>query len=227
MFIYSLLTFALAAIPSALSQSSDPTVLVGTWSSGSGAVVTGQFANPANMTFNYPLTAGVGFAFSDDGYYELARYRFNSNGSQPACITGVLQWSHGKYVVETNGSLTLHPLGDGFQQVQDPCAAESNFIEDYNITELFDHFQLFQDPTDGPKLHLFEFDGTPVAPLFQLYSTPNMLPTEKLRNVSSVLDPSTSNLLALNNNGARSWTPSGVVSLVGSVFAVGLSTLFY
>ena len=41
------------------------------------------------------------------------------------------------------------------------------------------------DPTDGPKLHLFEFDGTPVAPLFQTSTTPNMLPTEKLRNTTS------------------------------------------
>ena len=40
------------------------------------------------------------------------------------------------------------------------------------------------DPVDGPKLHLYRFDGSPVAPTFQLSATPEMLPTQLLRNVT-------------------------------------------
>ena len=81
-------------------------------------------------------------------------------------------------------------------------------MQDYNYTELFQSWRIFLDPSDGPKLHLFEFDGTPVAPLFQVVrpilsaikevtnadlrlqsATPNMLPTQVLRNVTES-DPS-------------------------------------
>jgi hypothetical protein len=77
----------------------------------------------------------------------------------------------------------LHPFNDGYQQIQDPCAAESNFIEDYNNTELYRNFAIFQDLTQGPKLHLFQFDGAPLAPQFQVSTTPIMLPTQQLRNL--------------------------------------------
>ncbi|KAI0350180.1 hypothetical protein OH77DRAFT_1431328 [Trametes cingulata] len=225
MFVASLLALAFAAIPSVLSQG-DITDLVGTWSSGSKAVVTGQFANPANLTFNYPKTTGVSYAFSSDGFYEVARYRFNGNGAKPQCITGVLNWHHGTFQMLPNGSLVLTPFGDGYQQIQDPCAAETNFIENYNDTELYNSWQLFHDINDGPKLHLFNFDGSPVAPLFQVYSTPNMLPTEPLRNVTPTIDAA--NLLATNGApgaGARSWSSAGFVSVVSGAVALGLSSL--
>lgn len=144
-------------------------------------------------------------------------------GSNPTCITGVLNWHHGTFQLVDNGSIILTPFGDGYQQIQDPCAAESNFIEDYNQTELLSQWQIFQDLQDGPKLHLFGADGTPVAPLFQVYSTANMLPTQRLRNVSTVLDAQS--LLAMNNAGARSWTPASVVSVVSGVFALGVASL--
>ena len=80
----------------------------------------------------------------------------------------------------------MTPLGDGFQQVQDPCAAVSNFIENYNDTELYSSWQIFQDPTAGFKLHMFEADGTPVSPMFQVSVDPQMLPTQLLRNVTPV-----------------------------------------
>ncbi|KAL1946155.1 hypothetical protein VTO73DRAFT_15282 [Trametes versicolor] len=227
MFVYSLLALALAAAPAAAidyTAAHNVTPITGTWSSGSKAVLTGNFANPANLSFNYPKNTGVSYAFSDAGFYEVARYRFNSNGSNPTCITGVLNWHHGTFQLVDNGSIVLTPFGDGYQQIQDPCAAESNFIEDYNKTELLSQWQIFNDPVDGPKLHLFESDGTPVAPLYQVYSTANMLPTEKLRNVTAVAD--VSSLLALNTNtGARSWTPASAVAMVSSVFALGLASL--
>jgi hypothetical protein len=79
----------------------------------------------------------------------------------------------------------MTPLGDGYQQIQDPCAAVSNFLENYNDTELYQSWRIFQDPqTLGFKLHLFQFDGSPLAPQFQVSTTPNMLPTTLLRNVT-------------------------------------------
>lgn len=74
------------------------------------------------------------------------------------------------------------PFGDGFQQIQDPCAPVSNFIETYNFTELYTMWRIFNDVTDGFKLHLFQFDGAPVAPQYLITTTPTMHPTRALRN---------------------------------------------
>ncbi|KAJ7123348.1 chaperone for protein-folding within the ER, fungal-domain-containing protein [Mycena filopes] len=170
------------------------TPIVGTWSSGSQHVVPGAgFANPAQESFTYPNTTGVGYSFSDDGWYEIARYRFASNASEPNCIIGTVVWAHGHYDLLGNGSIVLTPLGDGYQQVQAPCAATSNFMQNYNFTELFVSWQIFTDVTFGPKLHLFQFDGSPVAPLFRLSQQPNMLPKQMLRNVSATVVTTTSN----------------------------------
>ncbi|KAJ7274586.1 chaperone for protein-folding within the ER, fungal-domain-containing protein [Mycena haematopus] len=169
------------------------TPIYGTWSSGSRHVVPGPgFANPAQESFTYPNTTGVGYSFSDDGWYEIARYRFASNASEPNCIIGTVVWVHGTYELVNNGSIILTPAGDGYQQVQAPCAATSNFIQNYNFTELMQSWQIFMDQNDGPKLHLFQFDGSPVAPLFQLSTEPNMLPKQVLRNVSGNVVTTTS-----------------------------------
>jgi len=195
MLFTSVLTLVLASLARpTLAQDDNPniaydaahnaTAIYGTWSSGSKAVLTGAgFANPANMTFTYPKTTGVSYSFSQNGYYEISRYRFKSNGSEPTCITGIIGWVHGKYTLNNNGSISMVPLGDGFQQIQDPCAAVSNFMEPFNYTEYYKGWRIFTDPTLGYKLHLFQFDGSPVAPLFQISTTPNMLPTTVLRNV--------------------------------------------
>jgi len=163
------------------------TPITGTWSSGAKNVLTGSgFANPANMTFKYPATTGVSYSFTNDGFYEISRYRFNSNGSQPTCIIGVVVWVHGTYILNPNGSISMTPFGDGYQQVQNPCAAVSNFIQLYNDTEYYQSWRIFLDPTDGPHLHLFAFDGEPVNPQKLVSASPNMLPTQLLRNVTTV-----------------------------------------
>jgi hypothetical protein len=109
-------------------------------------------------------------------------------GTNPTCITGLLVWTHGTYALQTNGSIVLTPFGDGYQQVQDPCAAVSNFVQDYNYTELISYWRIFHDgTTGGNKLHLWDFDGTPMAPQFQVSTTANMLPTQKLRNSTQTL----------------------------------------
>lgn len=105
-------------------------------------------------------------------------------GSYPNCPTIVLNWSHGTFQLAPNGSILFTPVGDGFQQIQDPCAARSDFVEVYNDTELYQSWQIFTDPTDGPKLHMFAFDGSPEPPMRLLSGTPNMYPNQRLTNAS-------------------------------------------
>ncbi|KAJ7052492.1 chaperone for protein-folding within the ER, fungal-domain-containing protein, partial [Mycena amicta] len=187
----SLIALAFAAVSVSgqdivFDSAHNATPIIGTWSTGSQHVVPGPgFANPAQESFTYPNTTGVGIAFSDDGWYEVARYRFASNASEPNCIIGTVVWAHGHYSLLNNGSIVLTPIGDGYQQVQAPCAPTSNFMQNYNFTELFVSWRIFLDTTFGPKLHLFQFDGAPVAPMFRLSQTPNMLPKQKLRNVTA------------------------------------------
>ncbi len=95
-----------------------------------------------------------------------------------------MNWVHGTYTQNDNGSLTMHPFGDGFQQIQAPCAAVSNFMENYNLTELYQGWAVNADPIDGPLLQLYQFDGSPLAPMFLVSTSPNMLPTQALRNAS-------------------------------------------
>ena len=145
-------------------------------------------------------------------------------GSEPTCITGVMNWVHGTYQLLDNGSMIMTPFGDGFQQIQDPCAAVSNFIEVYNDTELYQSWRIFMDPQDGPKLHLFQFDGSPVAPQFQLSAVPNMLPTQLLRNVTPPA-PISKRALQKRSAADRSWTPAGVSALILSVATVGAASI--
>jgi len=167
-------------------------------------VLTGNgFADPATVSFTYPVTTGISYSFTDDLFYEIARYRFVGNGSEPSCITGVMNWAHGTYALNTNGSITMTPFGDGFQQIQDPCAGQSNFVENYNNTELYVMWQIFIDATAGPKLHLFQYDGAPLAPMFRVSATPNMLPTRPLRNVTAPVTANTTNGFTTQNGNLK------------------------
>lgn len=232
MFLTPLIALVLAAVPTLgqLDSTTAATTLPGTWSSGSMAVRTGAgFAHPANESFTYPKTTGISYSFTSDGFYEIARYRFVSNGTVPQCVTGVINWAHGTYVLQSNGSITMVPFGDGYQQIQDPCAAQSNFIENYNDTELYELWQIFLDPVTGYKLHLFQFDGSPLAPQFQVSATPNMLPTQSLRNVSGSAPATTAAVttrdLLATSGGQRRWSVSGTIGVVTVVFGAGLATL--
>lgn len=117
-------------------------------------------------------------------------------GTNPNCPTTVLNWSHGYMNLLPNGSIVFTPVGDGYQQIEDPCAARSNFIEPYNLTELYQSWQVFSDPTEGPKLHMFAYDGSPVVPMRLLSSTPDMLPNQMLHSptTTTVLKRSTTNV---------------------------------
>jgi hypothetical protein len=141
-----------------------------------------------------------------------------------------MNWVHGTYELLGNGSIVMTPYGDGYQQIQDPCGAVSNFIEIYNDTELYQSWRVFMDPVDGPKLHLFQFDDSPVAPQFQLSATPNMLPTQPLRNVSPPVVPAGGaqrRSLGKRNAGERTWTPAGVVGLIASLSTACAASLIF
>lgn len=97
-----------------------------------------------------------------------------------------MQWQHGTYTLNSNGSITLNPFApDGRQQVQDMCAAKSNLIQQFNQTTLFSNWNIYQDTTKGYKLQIYAFDGAPMSPMYQVSTTPNMLPTELLTNTTT------------------------------------------
>ncbi|KAK7025551.1 Reversal of tor2 lethality [Paramarasmius palmivorus] len=230
---FATLAVAQNGVPIQYDAAHNATSIIGTWSTGNKDVKTGpDFANPSNVSFTYPPNTGESASFSGDNWYEIARFRMNSNASQPNCITAVMYWSHGTYTLNDNGSMTLTPVGDGYQQIQDPCAPISNFFENINVTELITQWRIFMDPTFGPKLHLWRFDGTPVAPMFQISTTPIMLPTTKLRNTTAASAGTGStrkrSLTKRSNAGVEEavvgrWT---VLSLGASVaFAVASSVL--
>jgi len=227
MILTPFIALVLAAVPTLgqLDGTTAAATLPGTWSSGSRNVITGPgFSNPANESFQYPKTTGISYSFTSDGFYEIARYRFVSNATTPQCVTGVINWAHGTYTLQPNGSITMLPLGDGYQQIQDPCAAQSNFVENYNDTELYQSWQIFLDPVTGYKLHLFQFDGSPLAPQFQVSTTPNMLPTRPLRNVTQVATVAKRSLSATNGE-QRRWSVGGSMGMAMVVFGTGLATL--
>lgn len=159
--------------------------LVGTWSSGSGGVKTGQgFCVPSEYSFNVPDTTGISYSFTMDGHYEEATYKFNSNASAPQCIQAVLIWQHGTYVINDDNGIDTTPIAeDGRIQVEDPCAASSNVLTTANITRNFQSFLPFDDPVKDKKaLQLYDFDGSLLAPMYLISKSPDMLPLGSITN---------------------------------------------
>jgi hypothetical protein len=120
--------------------------------------------------------------YSDEstGWFEVLRYRMTGNGAY-----ALRSLPPGKFTLQPNGSISLYPLADGFQRIQQPCAANSDFTETYQDQELYQSWQIFTDPVDGPKLHMFGFDGSPVSPQYQISTTPAMLPLQLLYNATA------------------------------------------
>ncbi|KAI0274290.1 hypothetical protein BGY98DRAFT_1178516 [Russula aff. rugulosa BPL654] len=178
--------FLICASASALAQqvsydtAHNVTPITGTWSSGAMNVVTGpQYVFANNLTFTYPPTTGVSFT--------LYKSKLPHHGPQlgPRVSEFRAKWL-----------LVLIPCGDGYQRVEDPCAARSDFTEVYNDTELYQSWQIFLDPVDGPKLHMFAFDGSPISPMRLLSAQPEMLPNQRLHSTqtTTVLRRSTTNV---------------------------------
>ncbi|KAJ7284709.1 chaperone for protein-folding within the ER, fungal-domain-containing protein [Mycena rebaudengoi] len=244
MFVTCAMALALAVVsvsaaPEDYTAAHNVTPIIGTWSSGSQRVIPGEgFANPAKQSFIYPTTAGVGYSFSADGWYELARYRFASNASDPNCISGTVLWAHGHYTLVSNGSIVLTPVGDGYQQVQAQCRGTSTWIQNYNFTELMTHWNIISDVLTGlPKLLLYQYDGAPVAPLFRVSTDPIMLPKKVLRNLTAtVVTHTTDGLIStetqwskrsffMKRGGATPGVEQSMAAVGGLVVLAMLSTL--
>lgn len=208
------------------------TSLSGTWSSGSGGVQTGgSFCNPQNFSFTYPTTTGISYSFTDDGFFEEAQYRYNSNPADPRCITAFILWQHGRYQLNNNGSLTLYPFSaDGRIQVQDPCAAVTNLITYYDQTTFFSDWGIQVDSIKQQyALQLSAFDGKLLAPLYQVANPPNMLPTVILTGVNATGQASKRSLdegteLIQKRSGATSDKSSGRAVVYG-LFGAGALVL--
>lgn len=129
-----------------------------------------------------PALTGFSYSFTDDGHYEEAYYRAVSNPTDPLCPQGIVQWQHGTYAKNTNGSLTLTPFGvDGRQLLSDPCSSNNALFTRYNQIELFKDYQVVEDAySKAQRLNLFAFDGSPLNPMYLAYNPPEMLPTQTL-----------------------------------------------
>ncbi|MCJ1335587.1 Reversal of tor2 lethality [Bachmanniomyces sp. S44760] len=172
----------------ATGQNNPDPQLTGTWSSKSRKVLTGPgFYDPVNDKMFEPELTGISYSFTDDGHYEEAYYRAISNPAQPQCPQGIMQWQHGEYTKNANGSLSLTPLSvDGRQLLSNPCAYSNSIYTRYNQSELFAKFQVYTDPYHNvPRLDLFNFDGSPVNPMYLINKPPQMLPTQTLNPTAS------------------------------------------
>ncbi|KAK9381395.1 chaperone for protein-folding within the ER, fungal-domain-containing protein [Kockiozyma suomiensis] len=164
------------------------TALTGTWSSKSNTVFTGPgFYDPIDELLIEPRLPGISFSFTDDGHYEEAFYLVTSNPTTPSCPTAVLQYQHGKYVLNQNGSISMFPIGvDGRQVLSDPCDSEISTYTRYSQFELYSEWNIVIDEYQGRyRLNLFEWDGTVVRPLYLVYRPPLMLPTVTMNPTSS------------------------------------------
>ena len=107
--------------------------------------------------------------------------------TDPNCPQGIIQWQHGTYTKNTNGSLSLKPIGvDGRQLLSDPCNYANSVYTRYNQSELFKSYQVLTDAySKAQRLNLFAFDGAPLNPMYLAYQPPQMLPTQTLNPTSS------------------------------------------
>ena len=157
-----------------------------------------------NEKFIEPKLTGISYSFTDDGWYEEAYYRavsnrgfiiwwYNSLGSDafaattPSCPSIVLQWQHGKYTVNSTGSLLLTPIEtDGRQQTSDPCSYDYSKYERYKQKETFQRYEILTDKFHNvQRLNLYQYNGAPLMPLYMGYNPPQMLPTMTLNPTSS------------------------------------------
>ncbi|GAA6005803.1 Rot1p [Rhodotorula paludigena] len=172
--------------PSLVRAQNNLTSLYGTWSSGSGAVLTGPgFADPMNndRPFIYPSNTGIAYSFTDDGYFESAQYRFNSNASRPDCPSALLTWQHGTYQLHNNGSLTMTPAPfaeDGRVQTENPCTPQTAILAQFNEFELWNEWSVTIDVNhEAYMLQAVNYNGK-LPRLFLTTRPPAMLPTTSL-----------------------------------------------
>ncbi|KAG6999412.1 25S rRNA (adenine-N(1))-methyltransferase [Physcia stellaris] len=169
-------------------QAADPARLTGTWTTKSRKVLTGPgFYDPVTDKFFEPDLTGQSYSFTDDGHYEVAYYRAISNPAQPNCPEGIMQWQHGTYTKNANGSLSLQPFAvDGRQLLSSPCEYKNGIYTRYHQPEFIKSFRPYIDPYNNVRrLDLFQYDGAPQNPMWIAYDPPQMLPTQTLNPTST------------------------------------------
>lgn len=94
------------------------------------------FYDPLNDELIEPERTGISYSFTKDGHYETAYYRAIANPQDPTCPGGIMQWQHGTFVKNGDGSLTLTPIkDDGRQLLSKPCQSKKSIYTRYNQTE--------------------------------------------------------------------------------------------
>jgi hypothetical protein len=116
-----------------------PPDLVGTWTTKSRSTVTGPgFYNPVADEFIEPDHTGISYSFTPDGHYEEAYYRAIANPTDPSHPSGIIQWQHGSWIMNINGSLSLSPIAvDGRQLTSEPGVYDNSLYIRYNQSEYF------------------------------------------------------------------------------------------
>jgi len=168
------------SILSTVSRADNVTSITGTWTTKSRAVVTGpDFYSPLEEKFHEPRLRGHSISFTDDGYFESGFYTISTNGATPGCPVGIIQWQHGTYTFDINGSLVLFPFPcDGRQLISDPCTSGKGSYTRYNSTQIFKTWSTSMDNYHGEyQLSLAQRDGTLLPPMYLAYRPPRMLPT--------------------------------------------------
>ncbi|KAL4803152.1 protein rot1 [Aspergillus unguis] len=183
-----LVVYLIASLLVSVVSARNAADLVGTWTTKSRKVFTGPgFYDVAEDRLIEPDLTGVSFSFTEDGYFEEAFYRAVSNPQKPECPKGIMQWQHGTYTVNSDGSLHLTPIAvDGRQLLSDPCSSSHGQYTRYNQTEKYTSFTVGIDPYyESTRLDLHAFDGSPMTPMYLAYNPPEMLPTGNLKHIAS------------------------------------------
>ncbi|GJN94529.1 hypothetical protein Rhopal_007612-T1 [Rhodotorula paludigena] len=105
------------------------------------------FADPMNNNrpFIYPSNTGIAYSFTDDGYFESAQYRFNSNGDE---LISMPRREYAQYQLHNNGSLTMTPAPfaeDGRVQTENPCTPQTAILAQFNEFELWNEWSVTID----------------------------------------------------------------------------------
>ncbi|KKZ64284.1 protein ROT1 [[Emmonsia] crescens] len=198
--------------------------LTGTWSTKSKKVLTGPgFYDPINDRFKEPSHTGISYSFTDDGFYEEAYFRAVSDPTRPDCAKGIMQFQHGRYKLELNGSLVLTPFSsDGRQLVSDPCAGENAEYYRYTQPELFQRYEVQIDPFHKiERLNIYRFDGSPLNPMYLVLRPPQMLPTRTLNPTDTPGAPATTTAAAAGERKVKVKRADGIGSKEKGSFEFG------
>ena len=106
-----------------------------------------------NDSFIEPSHTGISYSFTADGFYEEAYYRAVANrtlalwtvleesangdpATKPSCPSSIMQFQHGTFVENADGSLTLTPFSvDGRELISAPCSGSTSAYLRYDQAE--------------------------------------------------------------------------------------------